>query len=289
MTRSRKSQNNNSGKQTRLVKVFVCLLVLGGFGWGMYFAGQAQLFQSESKVELKAEQVVVIKKPVASKPNRAFGAVLAETRNEKADSFNYTFFEILGDSEMNRFVDLNGNIVEKNVPVKVALKSKKAKPIHVEAVKIAAVSEKVVQAKVKTPTPPAKLKKPQLSPVPSEKRVDSGKKKPVSKSPAPVIKATKPELKNNEWVLSSLSQLEEKSENFWVQVASFKKLDRAQGLEEKLKLNGFFPFIRQIEIKGKGQWYRVYLGKYPSREIASRYAEMARKKLKLSPVVLKAS
>ncbi len=288
MARSRKSKDSKSGKRFRLAKVVVCLLVFGGFGGGMYFAGQAQLFQSESKVEPIAEQAVVIKKPVASKPNRAFGAVLAETRNEKADNFHYTFFEILGDSGMNRFVDLNGNVVEKNVPVKVSLKNKKKKISPVEPVKIHTITDQVVKAKVKVPAPPANVRKSQPAPVSSENSMDLSKKKPVSKNPAPTIKKTKPEQKTNEWVLSSLSQLEEKSENFWVQVASFKKLDRAQGLEERLKLNGFFPFIREIDIKGKGKWHRVYLGQYPSREIASRYAEMARTKLKLSPVVLSA-
>lgn len=287
MTRSRKSQGN-SRKRFSLAKVLICLLVLGGFGGGMYFAGQAQLFQSEAEPETKLEQAVVVRKPVASKPNRAFGAVLAETNNEKVDNFHYTFFEILGDSKMNRFVDLNGNVIEKNIPVKVSLKSKKIKSSHVKPVQISPISEKVAVAKLTKPVPPADIKKTLSTPVPSKKSLDSGKKKLVSKSPASVIKGTKPEEKNNEWVLSSLSQLEEKSENFWVQVASFKKLDRAQGLEERLKLNGYFPFIRQIEIKDKGQWYRVYLGQYPSREIANRYAEMARKKLKLSPVVLQA-
>ncbi len=288
MTRSRRKKANHQDKKLRPIKLIISLLVLVGFGGGMYWAGQAQLFQSEPEPEKIAEKKIVAKKPVASKPNRAFGAVLAEMDTKKEENFQYTFFEILGDSSMNRFVNLNGEVVEKNVPVKVSLRSKKKisqplmpekKPVPLKKAEETKKETAPVSPIVKSIQPPSKTVK---------KKKQSKITRPIVKEPVSVKKESESKKNNNEWVLSSLSQLDEKGESFWVQVASFKQLDRAQGLEEKLKLNGFFPFKKKIDIKGKGQWYRVYLGKYPSREIASRYAEMARKKLKLKPVVMQA-
>ncbi|QPJ63477.1 MAG: SPOR domain-containing protein [Candidatus Nitronauta litoralis] len=288
MGRSRRKNPNTQDKKLRSVKLILGMLVLGGFGAGMYWAGQAQLFQAERAPEKVVEVKTVVKKPVASKPNRAFGAVVADMDAEKEDNFQYTFFEILGDSSMNRFVDLNGEIAERNVPVKVSLKSKKTVSNHSVRAKTPAPVKKLEEVKSKNPPALPIAKSPQPSPKTGKDKVVSKTTKPPLNEPVSVKKKKLPKKNSNEWVLSSLSQLDEKSESFWVQVASFKKLDRAQGLEEKLKLNGFFPFIREIEIKGMGQWYRVYLGKYPSRQIANRYADMARKKLKLSPVILKA-
>ncbi len=275
MARSRRKKNKDSDHRFKYLKILAGVVVLFGFGGGMYFAGQARLLQSGASTEVaEADQEKVVKKPVASKPMRAFGAVLDGVEQNKADNFQYTFFEVLNDPGLNSFVDLKGNVTQKIVPVSASSSPKPA-----------------VQVQAKTPPKPVKQIKPSApvnSKAPQEKKKSvHSKKKKVDKK-TEVVGKKKPETKNSKWVLSSLDQLDEKSESFLVQVASFRKLEQAKAMEERVRLKGYFPFIRSIEIKGKGTWHRVYLGTYPSREIAARYAEKATKELKLKPVVMKA-
>ncbi len=290
MARSRKKQVKTNGGRSRSIKILLALLVFGGFGAGMYFAGQAQLFQPHTKVDKIPKPFVVVQKPIASKPKRAFGAVLANRGSSNAENFKYTYLDILDDTGMNLFVDLRGNIVDKTLPVKMnQTRVKKTRP-PAEPAKVPANIKTLPVAPAKAPGPSAKIKKARPSPSSAIKNHVPAIKKSIKKKRPPVLKETVPAEKGTQWVLSSLSELkeQEKGAEFWVQVASFKKLGRAKGLEEQLGQKGFFPFIRQIEIQGKGNWYRVYLGRYPSRQIASRYQEMARNKLKLNPVVVPA-
>jgi len=72
---------------------------------------------------------------------------------------------------------------------------------------------------------------------------------------------------------------------YMVQVSSFRELNWARAMENQLNKNGFSSFLIEVDIPGKGVWYRVYLGKYSNREDALLAAESAKLNHRLSAVV----
>ena len=70
-----------------------------------------------------------------------------------------------------------------------------------------------------------------------------------------------------------------------VQVSSFRELDGARALQNRLSKNGYPAFLREAVIPDKGVWYRVYLGRYPDKESALLAAESAKINENLSAVV----
>ncbi len=89
-----------------LKKVFL-LGLLGLAGWGIYSAGQNNLFSflsSESD-----EQVQVAKKDRAVKPKSFFRKV-KDVMPAPVKQYDYTFFETLKDVDLERYVDLDGKV-----------------------------------------------------------------------------------------------------------------------------------------------------------------------------------
>ncbi|NIU99083.1 MAG: hypothetical protein GWN57_23865 [Nitrospinaceae bacterium] len=79
-----------------------------------------------------------------------------------------------------------------------------------------------------------------------------------------------------------------KGQPYRVQVSSFRKLNSARVMKSDLRKKGYPAFIVSVQIsKGKGIWYRVYLGEYPTEERARAAANQARRRHKLRPIVLK--
>ena len=65
-----------------------------------------------------------------------------------------------------------------------------------------------------------------------------------------------------------------------VHVASFKTLKQAQANVEQLNAQGQQAFVEEANVPGSGKWYRVYAGKFDTRQKASAAAvEMKNKKL----------
>jgi len=56
---------------------------------------------------------------------------------------------------------------------------------------------------------------------------------------------------------------------FGIQVAAFRHTHRAEKAVKALKEKGHAAFFRHEEIKDKGKWYRVYIARFASREMAS--------------------
>ena len=89
-----------------LKKVFL-LGLLSLAGWGIYSAGQNNLFSflsSESE-----EQVQVAKKDRAVKPESFFRKV-KDVMPAPVKKYDYTFFETLEDVDLERYVDLDGKV-----------------------------------------------------------------------------------------------------------------------------------------------------------------------------------
>jgi cell division septation protein DedD len=69
---------------------------------------------------------------------------------------------------------------------------------------------------------------------------------------------------------------------YTVQVGSFQSEKEAKKLVEALKSRGYPVFIKQIEISGKGTWYRVRIGTFKTRQEAKIYGDTLKN---LEPVV----
>jgi cell division protein FtsN len=55
---------------------------------------------------------------------------------------------------------------------------------------------------------------------------------------------------------------------FCLQVGSYPELNPARDLVDALEALGLKPLLRAAEVKGRGRWFRVYLGGYESKEEA---------------------
>lgn len=56
--------------------------------------------------------------------------------------------------------------------------------------------------------------------------------------------------------------------NFTLQVGSHQTLAEARDQVDALEVLGMQPHLRPVDLKGKGRWYRVYLGGFATREEA---------------------
>jgi len=119
--------------------------------------------------------------------------------------------------------------------------------------------------------------------------------KPISLFKEKNISSLVVELANSDQKLKTLTIVQKEKQpspstlhRFFVQVSSFRNQKKASGLKTKLQEKGFDSFLIETELPNhKGKWYRVFLGKYSDEELASKDAELARKKFRLNAVVVK--
>ena len=69
---------------------------------------------------------------------------------------------------------------------------------------------------------------------------------------------------------------------YTIHCSSYKSKQQAAVDVKNLEANGYPAYVMPVEIKGKGKWYRVYTGKYTTKEKARLAAEMMVKKNVLS-------
>jgi len=67
------------------------------------------------------------------------------------------------------------------------------------------------------------------------------------------------------------SPKDEMSGKYTIQLGSHRTLKEAESFAEAFRARGYNPIINQIEIKGKGTWYRVSLEAFDSQEEAKAY------------------
>lgn len=58
---------------------------------------------------------------------------------------------------------------------------------------------------------------------------------------------------------------------FTLQLSAFQTREEADRFVARLRDRGYAPYIVAAEVAGKGTWYRVRMGSFPSRDAASRY------------------
>ena len=84
----------------------------------------------------------------------------------------------------------------------------------------------------------------------------------------------------------SSEQQEPSTARFTVQLASFKDLTSAKKFAARFRGLKHKATIREVELSGKGRWYRVQVGKLASREKATALANRLAKKYQLHAFVI---
>ena len=247
---------------------FKKLLFLGLFGlagWGLYSAGQNDLFSfldGES-----GKKVQVAKKDRATKPKSFFKQV-KDVMPAPVKKYDYTFFETLEDVNLERYVDLDGK-------VKVMKKT-----VHswVDDVGKVIHEPKILLASYKDPE--EKSEKSTSYEDIINKLDDLMKEEPKKRVTPPVAPTGSAKKAVTPSVISR--------KHYRIQVSSFRKMSHARALESKLQKKGYSAFIKSVEVsKAKGTWYRVFLGEYQTEASARAAAQKAQRLHKLKTIVLK--
>lgn len=106
---------------------------------------------------------------------------------------------------------------------------------------------------------------------------------PKEKPPTAVAAKPPPPTKKQE---KSTEQQKPSQALFTVQLASFKDLSSAKKFAGRFRGLKHKTTIREVELSGKGRWYRVQVGKLGSREEATALADRLAKKYQLHAFVI---
>lgn len=141
--------------------------------------------------------------------------------------------------------------------------------------KLAKKKEAQLQKPAAAKTPP-KEKPPATvaaKPPPPTQKKDKGSVQQKPPPPAPQKK-------------KSSAQQKPSTDHFTVQLASFKDLTSAKKFAARFRGLKHKATIREVELSGKGRWYRVQVGKLASREEATALANHLAKKYQLNAFVI---
>ena len=106
---------------------------------------------------------------------------------------------------------------------------------------------------------------------------------PKEKPPTTVAAKPPPPAKQQE---KSAEQQKPSTDRFTVQLASFKDLASAKKFSARFRGLKHKATIREVELSGKGRWYRVQVGKLASREEATALANDLAQKYQLHAFVI---
>ena len=109
-------------------------------------------------------------------------------------------------------------------------------------------------------------------------------KTPPQEKPATAVAAKPPPPAQQE--KNSSVQQKPSTGHFTVQLASFKDLTSAKKFAARFRGLKHKATIREVELSGKGRWYRVQVGKLASREEATALANHLAKKYQLHAFVM---
>ena len=150
-------------------------------------------------------------------------------------------------------VRVGQNLANKPVPVLAGLPGpvvkKKVEALRPEVKKVPAPAVPMVEAPPKAPVVTTPLPKPAPAPAPAEK---------VARAPKEEVKPAKPPAKK-----AALT----------IQISSHKDEETAQKIVDQLKKKGFEAFFTTVDLKDKGKWHRVRVGKFPDSASAQQAAK----------------
>lgn len=78
------------------------------------------------------------------------------------------------------------------------------------------------------------------------------------------------------------------SGNFTLQLSATQTRAEADRFVGKLRAQGYAPYVVEAEVPGKGTWYRVRMGRFPTRDAAGRYLVDFRRETRLDAFVASA-
>ena len=268
----------NAGVAMKFLKKLFLLGLISLAGWGIYSAGQNDLFSFLSSDSDGSVQMA--KKDRAVKPKSFFKQV-KDVMPAPVKKYDYTFFETLEDVKLERYVDLDGKVkvMKKTVHSWV---DEVGKVIHEPRILLAAYKEPGEDSNESSSYDDIINKLDDLM-----KEEPKKKAVPRTVSPSPAKHSSPPAVP-----ASSTRRVAPPTPSFkayMVQVSSFKKLSHARSLESKLQKKGYSPFVKSVEVSKKGTWYRVFLGKYQTEASARAAAQEAQRLHKLKAIVLKSS
>jgi DedD protein len=70
-----------------------------------------------------------------------------------------------------------------------------------------------------------------------------------------------------------------------VQLAAYQERADAERFAAGLRDKGYAPYIAEVSLSGRGVWFRVRMGRFPSKEAASRYLEDFRRETSMNAIV----
>lgn len=113
---------------------------------------------------------------------------------------------------------------------------------------------------------------------------------PAEEPPAPG-KDTPPQAANGDELLRNIIEREmtggKLTPEYVVQVGSFRSRKETEPLLKRLDGVGLHSTVRKVDLKTKGQWFRVYVGPYASRKEADKAHVRIQKALKIDGLVLR--
>jgi len=108
---------------------------------------------------------------------------------------------------------------------------------------------------------------------PKPVQVDEGKERVQETSNQMVEPAPGVEVSMEEGSSSSVSKDDQYSGKYTIQLGSHRALEEAQAFAEGFRVRGYNPIVNEVEIPGRGVWYRVSLGAFNSITEAKDYVK----------------
>lgn len=140
------------------------------------------------------------------------------------------------------------------------------------------------KAQVAETSPPAELEEPTKEEV----------KAPVETKVEPTVKPdavpTRGALKDAGGLKEAFARAQRPEETmaggaFTLQLSASQDRQEADRFVAKLRERGFAPYIIEAQVPGRGTWYRVRMGSFPTREAATRYLQDFRRETQLEAFV----
>jgi DedD protein len=77
--------------------------------------------------------------------------------------------------------------------------------------------------------------------------------------------------------------------NWTLQISAYQDKTEAERFAADLRGRGYAPFVVEATVTGKGTWYRVRMGRFPSKDAAGRYLADFRRETQIEAIVTTAN
>ncbi|MGP0630440.1 SPOR domain-containing protein [Nitrospina sp. 32_T5] len=254
---------------------FILILFFIAIGAGTGYAWRSDIFAPSLESENLSEAV---KKVRAIKPDN-FKSKLQDVVPGPEVKNDFTFFDTLTDVSQNRFIDLDGNIIQ----MEGYVQESPVDELEVEAGKSILGPEEPVIALPESEPVQVVQKETEFS---LEEKIRALEAL-VEEEPE-TTQQNKQSTQNVELEAAKKENTARSSSDarFQVQVSSFREVERARAFKEELQNKGYPAFYTQVALPGKGVWYRVFLGEFERRGAAEDAARLARMRDSLQTMIL---